>query len=107
MKSGAAAVALALNLLGQDAAAEPRTETFVSGGVPVTMEWFNAAPVGETQSPTVLLLHGGEGMTRGETYRFGARALAAAGFHVGLVRYFDRTGDVRAKWSSLREDAPL
>jgi carboxymethylenebutenolidase len=46
-------------------------------------------------------------MTRAETYRFGARALAAAGFHVVLVRYFDRTGDVRANWASLREDAGL
>jgi carboxymethylenebutenolidase len=107
MKSGAAAVALALNLLGQDAAAEPRTETFVSGGVPVTVEWYNATLAGSPQSPTVLLLHGADGMTRAETYRFGARALAAAGFHVVLVRYFDRTGDVRANWASLREDAGL
>jgi carboxymethylenebutenolidase len=107
MKSGAAAVALALNFLSVDAASEPRTETFVSGGVPVTVEWFNATPVGKAQSPTVLLLHGADGMTRAETYRFGARALAAAGFHVVLVRYFERTGDVRANWASLREDAAL
>jgi carboxymethylenebutenolidase len=107
MKSGAAAVALALNLLGQDVAAEPRTETFVTGGAPVTVEWFDATPASGANSPAVLLLHGADGMTRAETYRFGARALAAAGFHVVLVRYFERTGDVRANWSSLREDAPL
>jgi dienelactone hydrolase len=107
MKSGAAAVALALNLFGQDATAEPRTETFVSGGVPVTAEWFDPAAAGSTKSPTVVLLHGADGMTRAETYRFGARALAAAGFHVVLIRYFERTGDVRANWASLREDARL
>jgi carboxymethylenebutenolidase len=106
MKSGAAAVALALNLLGHDASAEPRTETFVSGGATVTAEWFESASAG-TASPAVLLLHGADGMTRGETYRFGARALAASGFHVVLVRYFERTGDRRANWSSLRQDAPL
>ena len=44
MKSGAAAVALALNFLGgQDALAEPRPETFLSGGVPITAEWFRAS----------------------------------------------------------------
>jgi dienelactone hydrolase len=108
MKSGAAAVALALNLLGgHEASAEPRTETFVSGGARVTAEWFDAAESVGTASPAVLLLHGADGMTRAETYRFGARALAAAGFHVVLVRYFERTGDTRANWSTLRQDAAL
>ena len=107
MKSGAAALALALNLFGgQDASAEPRAETFRSGGVQVTTEWFQPAAAG-AKSPAVLLLHGADGMARGETYRFGARALSAAGFHVVLVRYFERTGDTRANWASLRQDAPL
>jgi carboxymethylenebutenolidase len=108
MKSGAAAVALALNLLaGQNAPAEARTETFVSGGKAITAEWFSPASMPEAKSPAVLLLHGADGMTRAETYRLGAQALAAAGFHVILIRYFERTGDTRANWSSLREDAPL
>ena len=55
----------------------------------------------------MLILHGADGMARAETYRFGAQALAASGFHVVLIRYFDRTGDTRAKRSSLRQDAPL
>src|SRR3712207_4791021 len=108
MKSGAAAVALALNLLGvPNALAEGRTETFVSDGVPVTAEWFSPAAAPGAKSPAVLLLHGADGMSRAETYRFGAQALAAAGFHVVLIRYFERTGDTRANWSSLRQDAPL
>src|SRR3712207_2603277 len=108
MKSGAAMVALALTLSGgQDALAEPRTETFVSGGAPVTVEWFQSGAAASAKSPAVLLLHGADGMTRAENYRFGARALAAAGFHVVLIRYFERTGDTRANWSSLRQDAPL
>ncbi len=111
MKSGAAAVALALNMFGGQAAlAEPRAERFVSGGVPITAEWFRPGTegTGETERrPAVLILHGADGMARAEGYRFGARALAASGFHVVLIRYFDRTGDTRANWSSLREDARL
>jgi carboxymethylenebutenolidase len=105
MKSGAAAAALALSLFAGEAAAEPRLESFVSGGRPITAEWFASAAGGKR--PAVLLLHGADGMTRAENYRFGARALAAAGFHVALVRYFERTGDARANWASLRQDAPL
>ncbi len=105
MKSGAAAVALALNLFsGQAAQAAPRVERFASGGVPITAEWFRADTA---RRPAVLILHGADGMARAETYRFGAQALAASGFHVVLIRYFDRTGDTRAKRSSLRQDAPL
>jgi carboxymethylenebutenolidase len=106
MKSGAAAVALALNLLGGDeAVAAPRTETFVSGGVPITAEWFPGTAEA-AKGPAVLILHGADGMMRAENYRLGAQALAAAGFHVVLIRYFDRTGGARANWSSFREDAP-
>jgi carboxymethylenebutenolidase len=108
MKSGAAAVALALNLFGgHTAVAEARTERFVSGGVPITAEWFRAGTGDAAKRPAVLILHGADGMARAEGYRFGAQALAASGFHVVLIRYFDRTGDARANWSSLREDAPL
>jgi dienelactone hydrolase len=108
MKSGAAAVALALNFLGgQGVLAETRAETFVSGGVPITAEWFRAGPAETARRPTVLILHGADGMARADSYRFGAQALAASGFHVVLIRYFDRTGAARANWSSLREDAPL
>ena len=85
MKSGAAAVALALNFLGgQDALAEPRPETFLSGGVPITAEWFRAGMAETAKRPTVLILHGADGMARAESYRFGAQALAASGFHVVL-----------------------
>jgi len=108
MKSGAAAAALALTLLGgQGAAAEPRTETFMSGGKPVTAEWFDASGR-EGAAPAVLILHGADGMTVPERYRFGSRALAAAGYHVVLVRYFERTGGSgRADWARMRDDAPF
>ncbi len=105
MKSGAAAAALALSLFAGETSAEPRLDAIVSGGRSITAEWFDSATAG--RRPTVVLLHGADGMTRAENYRFGARALAAAGFHVALVRYFERTGDARANWASLRQDARL
>jgi dipeptidyl aminopeptidase/acylaminoacyl peptidase len=111
MTSRAAALALALALAGGEAhaLAEPRREVFVSGGTPVSTEWFEPAsePALGSGAPAVVLLHGGDGMSNPERYRFGARALAAAGYHVVIVHYFDRTGTKRANWGSLREDAPL
>jgi dienelactone hydrolase len=109
MTRGAAAAALALTLLGgPGAAADSRTEAFMSGGRPVTAEWFAPGGGARQAAPAVLILHGADGMTLPERYHFGARALAAAGYHVVLVRYFERTGGRgRADWTTLRGDAPL
>ncbi len=76
----------------------PQVTAFTSGGRPVTVEWFAAAGAGK-RAPAVVMLHGADGLgRRGEQYRAGARALAAGGYHVALVHYFDRTG---TQWASL------
>ncbi|KAA2236933.1 prolyl oligopeptidase family serine peptidase [Salinarimonas soli] len=71
---------------------------FQSGGRAITVEWF-AAEGAPASAPAVLMLHGADGLgQRGDQYRAGARALAAGGYHVGLVHYFDRTV---SRWASL------
>ena len=83
---------------GAPAKAGPQVLNFTSGGRPITVEWFPAEGV-DGPAPAVLMLHGADGLTqRGDQYRAGARALAADGYHVGLVHYFDRTG---SRWASL------
>jgi carboxymethylenebutenolidase len=75
-------------------------ETFRSGGVPVSVEWFPASRSLATERyPAVLMLHGADGLTmRGGEYRAAARAIAAGGCHVALLHYLDRT---RERWASL------
>ncbi len=83
---------------GAPAKAGPQVLNFTSGGRPITVEWVRAE-VARGPAPAVLMLHGADGLTqRGDQYRAGARALAADGYHVGLVHYFDRTG---SRWASL------
>jgi carboxymethylenebutenolidase len=75
-------------------------ERFTSGGVPITVDWFEASrSAGAERRPAVLMLHGADGLTmRGGEYRAGARAIAASGYHVGLLHYLDRT---KERWASL------
>jgi carboxymethylenebutenolidase len=62
-----------------------------SGGKLVRVERFE--PKGTGPWPAVVLLHGLDGLPdRGGVYRGVARRLAARGYVVLLVRYFDRTG---------------
>ena len=102
MRTSAAAAALAFVLTtGWSVAAEieTRTESFTSGGVPIGVEWFEAAGAASAERrPAVLMLHGADGRNFVERYRVGARGLAQAGYHVVLLHYFDRTGD---RWASL------
>ena len=77
------------------------------------MEWFaasGATRAGEGTSsgrPAVLLLHGADGLSYAEGYRFAARIIAASGYHVAFVHYLDRTGDQRVSYARLRLDFPL
>lgn len=75
-------------------------ETFTSSGIPISVEWFEAAGSASTErKPAVLMLHGADGLTmRGGEYRAAARAIAAAGYHVALLHYLDRTQE---RWASL------
>jgi carboxymethylenebutenolidase len=90
---------------GPPVAAEGRSMVgFTSGGAAVEVEWF---PAGVGRRPAVLLLHGADGLTFADGYRFAARVLAGAGYHVAFVHYLDRTGEQRVSYSTLRQNFPL
>jgi carboxymethylenebutenolidase len=79
--------------------------TFASGSHTIAVERFGAA--GGGRRPAVLLLHGADGMTNADRYRLGAQVVAAAGYHVFLVHYLDRTGERRAYFSTIGRGFPL
>ncbi len=73
--------------------------TFRSGGKAIAVETFQ--PAGPSPRPTLLMLHGADGLSYNTQYREGARGVAAAGYQVHLVHYLDRTGERRASFSTL------
>ena len=77
---------------------------YASGGAAITVERFEGA--GPGPRPAVILLHGAEGLTRGDVYRFGARAVAQAGYHAFMPHYLDRTGERRASFATMRNHFP-
>ncbi|MBA9068317.1 carboxymethylenebutenolidase [Methylobacterium sp. RAS18] len=88
-------------------------QSFTSGRRRIEVEWF-AASGGSAEGhqsgasrPALLLLHGADGLTFAEGYRFAARTIAASGFHVAFVHYLDRTGDRRVAYTRLQKDFPL
>ena len=102
-----AAAALALPaFLGERGMAAGEDLSFTSGGTRIAVERFDAA--GGGRRPAILLLHGADGFTRGDDrYRLGAQVLAAAGYHVFLPHYLDRTGQARAAHSTIGRNFPL
>jgi len=68
---------------------EKSTDTFDSGGKTIRIERF--APVGEQRYPSVIALYGSTGLEESFSER-PARLLAAQGYAVFLLHYFDRTG---------------
>jgi carboxymethylenebutenolidase len=65
--------------------------TFDSGGKPIQVYRFE--PAGAGKCPAVILLHGADGPRRNkQLYHGAARRLAARGYRVLFVHYFDRTG---------------
>jgi carboxymethylenebutenolidase len=75
-------------------------QSFTSGGKSITVEIYEAAGV-SGRCPSVLLLHGADGLSYNGQYRAGAEAIAAAGYQVFLVHYLDRTGERRASFATL------
>src|SRR5215207_355520 len=102
-----AAAALALSaFLGERAMAAGRDLSFTSGGTRIAVERFDAA--GGGRRPAILLLHGADGFSRGDgRYRLGAQVLAAAGDHIFLPHYLERTGRARAAHSTIGRNFPL
>jgi carboxymethylenebutenolidase len=75
------------------------TDSFLSGGNPVRVDRF--LPVSDKQFPAVIALHGSGGMRESFTDQ-PARMLAASGYAVFLLHYFERTGTSYAHESSTR-----
>ncbi len=73
--------------------------TFQSGGRTIAVDTFQ--PAGPSPRPTLLMLHGADGLNANTRYREGARGVAAAGYQVHLVHYLDRTGERRASFGTL------
>jgi carboxymethylenebutenolidase len=85
--------------------ASGRREAFMSGGRTIAVDVFEAT-AGERR-PAVLMLHGADGLSSNTQYREGARAVAAAGYHVYLVHYLDRTGERRASFATVFQNFML
>lgn len=73
-------------------------------GPNITVDRFG--PVQGAQS-TVILLHGSDGLTNVARYLFAAQTIADAGHAVLLPRYFEATGDTRARYGDIRPKFPL
>lgn len=56
---------------------------------------------------TVYLLHGSDGLTNAGHYQFAAQTLANSGYTVLLPRYFEVTGDSRARYGDIRSKFPI
>ena len=98
------AFAFALSLLGIDGALHRSSaEEFASGGVGITIERFASGASGNR--PAVILLHGADGP--GFRYRAAAGEVAAGGYNVFLVHYLNRTGQVRASYSTIHQNLPV
>ncbi len=78
---------------------ERSTDTFTSAGKKVRIERF--LPAGEEAHPAVIALHGSTGMEDVFSDR-PARLLAAQGYAVFLLHYFDRTGTTEPTAQEMR-----
>lgn len=78
--------------------------SFKSGGRTIAVETFQAYEA--SIQPSLLMLHGADGLAANAHYREGARSVARAGYQVHLVHYLDRTGERRAAFSSLFQNFP-
>lgn len=81
--------------------------SFQSGGRSIRVERFDAPGRSGAPTPAVLLLHGADGASAHFGYSTAAHLIAAAGYHVFMPHYFDRTGEVRASFSTVGERFPV
>lgn len=56
---------------------------------------------------SIILLHGSDGLTNSGRYEFAAQMIAAAGYSVWLPRYFEATGDRRARYGEIKTKFPI
>jgi Dienelactone hydrolase and related enzymes len=91
--------ALALNGESEPMPVTESRRSFSSGGRAIAVDVFE--PGGQMRAPSVVMLHGADGLGFNNRYRDGAREIAASGFRVNLVHYLDRTGERRASFATL------
>ncbi|MGX1742257.1 dienelactone hydrolase family protein [Bosea sp. NPDC055353] len=56
---------------------------------------------------SVILLYGSDGLTNSGRYQFAANMIAGAGYNVLLPRYFEATGDQRARYGEIKSKFPV
>ena len=83
----------------------PDRTLYVGSDPPVRIEVFE--PPDDAGAPSVVLLHGAEGLRDGRSYRIAARGLAQAGYVVHLPHYLDRTAETRAAFSQIGRRFPI
>ncbi len=91
-----------MNLFGTDI--QVANTAFESGGRSITVQEF--VPSSPGKYPAVLALYGSGGIREGWGDQ-PSRLLAAQGYSVFLVHYFDRTGTVRADRESTQSNFPV
>lgn len=69
----------------------------------VTVERFGPSVSGGS----VILLYGSDGLTSSGRYQFAANMIAGAGYNVLLPRYFEATGDQRARYGEIKSKFPV
>jgi carboxymethylenebutenolidase len=79
------------------------TDTFLSGGRPIRIDRF--LPLTDKPFPAVIALHGSNGMSESFSDQ-PARMLAASGYAVFLLHYFDRTGTTIPTKAEMRDLFP-
>lgn len=83
---------------------QPKTLTYQSGGKSIRLDAYLPEPA-TSRLPAIIALHGaGGGISGMERY---AALLAAQGFAVYILRYFDRTGTVSADKPTIMRSFPL
>jgi carboxymethylenebutenolidase len=96
----------AVVLLTTSAWAKPSrksTDTFPAGGKRIRVEKFE--PQAKGRYPAIILLHASYGLKDwGLVYRLAAEKLAARGYVVFVLHYFDRTGTVQITPKQIKDE---
>jgi carboxymethylenebutenolidase len=79
------------------------TDAFLSGNTQIHIDRF--LPLSDKQFPAVIALHGSGGMRESFSQQ-PARMLAASGYAVFLLHYFERTGTSYAYEPAIRQNFP-
>ncbi len=98
-----AALALFLSLPLEAAPEAGRMSSFISGGQKITIETYGSPA--EAGVPSIIVLHGASGLPAGNRFIATiAAAIAAQGFRVHLLHYFQRTGTTRADDAAIQQN---